>query len=114
MTGLILLDAEAKAPIAFPYNSSDYANPSLVLPFGCLAILAISTNVALFLYILSYRLYNKFVSSQFIMHLCITNVVALSFLLPMFLYTLWTGENLWENNNLMCRIQVGNGWNDNI
>ncbi|KAI6203508.1 hypothetical protein M3Y94_00565100 [Aphelenchoides besseyi] len=106
MGSLILFDVDAKAPTAFPYNSTNYANPTLVLPFGGIALVAILLNVLLLIYILIRRLHNNFISSRFIMHLCFTNIVGLTLLLPMFLYTLWTGENLWENNNAMCRIQA--------
>lgn len=106
MPGVIAFGVDTKTPVAFPYNASKYADPPLVLPFASLAVLGVIMNVALFFYILIYRLYNKFISSRFIMHLCVTNVIGLLFLMPMFLYTLWTGENLWRNNNVMCRVQV--------
>lgn len=104
--GLIMFGVDANAPTAFPYNSTHYANPLLVLPFGFLALTGIASNISLFLYIFMYRLYTKFISSQFIMHLCGTNLFGLILLLPMFLYSLWTGRNLWENSDMMCRIQV--------
>lgn len=78
----------------------------LGLTFSCISILALTANFALLVYIISHRLYRNFISSHFIAHLCITNAVALCILLPMFIYAVWTGRNLWAYSNLMCRIQV--------
>ncbi|RCN38799.1 7 transmembrane receptor [Ancylostoma caninum] len=100
------------------WNSSEiddaYANmthvsppsPPLAIIFGCFTIIGIVGNLALLLYILIHKLYQNFISSHFIAHLCITNLVALLVLLPVFLYTIWTGVNIFQDSNFMCRLQA--------
>ncbi|VDO61536.1 unnamed protein product [Heligmosomoides polygyrus] len=104
------------------WNSSEideaYANmthvsapsPGLAIIFGCVTLIGIVGNLALLLYILIHKLYQNFISSHFIAHLCITNLVALMILLPIFLYTLWTGVNVFQDSNFMCRLQVSSSF----
>lgn len=108
MAGLILLDVDAQAPVSFPYNSSTYAVPALVPWLGGAAVFALVANILLLIYLLYKQLYKHFISSQFIIHLCITNIIGIIVLFPYFLHNLWTGENFWEDNNVMCRVQVNN------
>uniref|UniRef100_A0A1I7XRI0 G_PROTEIN_RECEP_F1_2 domain-containing protein n=1 Tax=Heterorhabditis bacteriophora TaxID=37862 RepID=A0A1I7XRI0_HETBA len=100
------------------WNSSEiedaYANmthisassPILAIVFGAVTTIGIAGNIALFLYIIIHKLYHNFISSHFIAHLCITNLVALILLLPNFIYTVWTGVNIFQSSNLMCRFQA--------
>ncbi|VDN38413.1 unnamed protein product, partial [Cylicostephanus goldi] len=100
------------------WNSSEideaYANmthvstpsPPLAIVFAVFTLIGIVGNLTLFLYILIHKLYQNFISSHFIAHLCITNLVALLVLLPVFIYTVWTGVNVFKASNFMCRLQV--------
>jgi hypothetical protein len=94
------------APNAFSYNASHYAYPTIVVPLAGITLVAILLNISLGGYIMARRLYRHFLSSQFIVHLCTTDLVGLCGLVPLFLMNLWSGENFWINNNLACRIQV--------
>ena len=80
--------------------------PLLATIFAVLAVLAFIGNVALLVYIIAHKLYHNFISSHFIAHLCCTNLVALTLLLPIFIYTVWTGQNLFEHSHVLCRVQV--------
>lgn len=80
--------------------------PFLAITFACISLLALLANSTLLIYIIYNRLYRNFISSHFIAHLCITNAAALSLLLPMFIYNVWTGANIWSHSNVMCRVQV--------
>jgi hypothetical protein len=102
-----LLSIAAKAPAAFVYNSTVYEYAIVVLPLAAITAVGVVANLCLFVYILWHRLYHNFISSHFIAHLCVTNMLALSVLVPLFLLNVWTGRNFWENSNLMCRVQVG-------
>lgn len=106
MAGLILLDVDAQAPTAFPYNASSYAFPALVPWLGGVSVVAILANLVLLAFLLYRKLYQNFISSQFTIHLCITNTIGLIVLWPHFLHNLYTGENYWAGNNAMCRVQV--------
>ena len=87
-------------------SSPDYAYKSLVFPLAAITAAGFLANAALASYIFWRRLYNNFISSHFIAHLCITNMFGLGLLVPLFLITLWSGTNIWAGSNLMCRIQV--------
>uniref|UniRef100_A0A183C2X3 G_PROTEIN_RECEP_F1_2 domain-containing protein n=1 Tax=Globodera pallida TaxID=36090 RepID=A0A183C2X3_GLOPA len=87
-------------------TTTEYAYPSLVFPMGTVTVLAFLANIVLAGYIVWRRLYRNFISSQFIVHLCLTNIVGLSVLVPLFFVNLWSGTNIWENNHLMCRMQT--------
>lgn len=80
--------------------------PLLAITFACISLLALLANCTLLIYIIYNRLYRNFISSHFIAHLCITNAAALCLLLPMFIYNVWTGVNIWAHSNVMCRVQV--------
>ncbi|KAL3088817.1 hypothetical protein niasHT_023165 [Heterodera trifolii] len=100
-------NSSAPWPSIASTNDNANANPSLlVFPMGALTVLALLANTALTVYIVWRRLYHNYVSSQFILHLCLTNIVGLSVLVPLFCVNLWSGNNLWENNHLMCRMQT--------
>lgn len=88
------------------YNYTEYAYPSMVFPLGAISALAFLANAFLVGYIVWRRVYNNYISSHFIVHLCLTNMLGLSLLLPLFLANLWSGSNIWANSNFMCRIQV--------
>ncbi|KAI1712754.1 hypothetical protein DdX_09379 [Ditylenchus destructor] len=94
------------APTAFPYNSTAYANPTIVLPLAGITMVAFVANAALAGYIFFHKLYHNFISSHFIAHLCLTNMFGLGILVPMFLTNLWLGTNFWANTNLVCRLQT--------
>ncbi|KHN71389.1 hypothetical protein Tcan_02309 [Toxocara canis] len=89
-----------------PLNVTTSPVPILGAIFGCFSAMALVANFVLFVYIISHRLYRNFISSHFIAHLCITNAVALCALLPMFVYNVWTGHNIWAYSNVMCRVQA--------
>uniref|UniRef100_A0A915ACA4 G-protein coupled receptors family 1 profile domain-containing protein n=3 Tax=Ascarididae TaxID=6250 RepID=A0A915ACA4_PARUN len=89
-----------------PLNVTTTPAPILGAIFGCFSAIALVANFVLFVYIISHRLYRNFISSHFIAHLCITNAVALCALLPMFVYNVWTGYNIWAYSNVMCRVQA--------
>lgn len=103
---IIFFDLNGQVSTAFPYNVTLYANPSIVLPLASISIMAFIANAMLASYIFIHKLYQNFISSHFISHLCITNMIGLGVLMPMFMINLWKGTNLWENSNVMCRIQV--------
>lgn len=91
---------------AYAYNSSDYAYPTIVLPLSIITIIAFIANGILAGYIFLHKLYDNFISSHFIAHLCITNMIGLGLLVPMFLINLWIGTNFWQDNDAVCRLQV--------
>lgn len=103
---LLFLKSNVPSPNAYSFNSTEYAFPGMVFPLAGITAIAFVANCALVAYILWRRLYRNFVSSQFIVHLCLTNMGGLCVLVPLFLLNLWSGANIWANNNLMCRIQV--------
>lgn len=79
---------------------------ALTLVFGAISLLGLCANLVVLGYILGKRLYKNYVSSHFIGHLCFTNIVAFVFLVPVFLYNLSYDDDIWEDMNLMCRLQV--------
>lgn len=87
-------------------NPSDYSFRTLVFPLAAITIIGLLLNAALTAHIFWRRLYDNFISSHFIVHVCLTNIFGLGVLVPLFLINLWSGTNIWGNNNLMCRIQV--------
>lgn len=96
-----------EVPTAYPYNQTQSAKAQFFGALFCgVAFVAVILNLALLVYIIWHKLYQNFVSSQFIAHLCITNILGLCVLIPIFAVNLWTGENIWETNALMCRMQV--------
>ncbi|CAD5208942.1 unnamed protein product [Bursaphelenchus xylophilus] len=97
---------DGRPPVAYPYNATDFAVPSLVPWLGGVALLAVISNAILLTFLLYRRLYQHFISSQFIIHLCLTNIIGITVLFPQYLHNLWTGENLWLNNNALCRVQA--------
>uniref|UniRef100_A0A2K6WLN8 G_PROTEIN_RECEP_F1_2 domain-containing protein n=1 Tax=Onchocerca volvulus TaxID=6282 RepID=A0A2K6WLN8_ONCVO len=80
--------------------------PLLAITFACISLLALLANCTLLIYIIYNRLYRNFISSHFIAHLCITNAATLCFLIPMLIYNVWTGVNIWAHSNVMCRVQA--------
>lgn len=71
-------------------------------------------NLSVLLYILCKRTWKNFVSSHFIAHLMCVNMVALGFLVMIFIYDVRTDTDFWgssHENDLrpvyLCRIQVG-------
>lgn len=104
--GIIFFNVNSAVPTAFPYNATSYANPSIVIPLASISVIAFIANAILASYIFIHKLYQNFISSHFISHLCLTNMIGLGVLMPMFMLNLWKGTNLWKNNNAMCRIQV--------
>lgn len=80
--------------------------PLLAIVYAALAVIAFIGNISLLVYIIVHKLYHNFISSHFIAHLCCTNLVALILLLPIFIYTVWTGQNLFEHSHVLCRVQV--------
>ncbi|TKR92651.1 hypothetical protein L596_007265 [Steinernema carpocapsae] len=80
--------------------------PLLAVLFLVLSLIALVANVVLLVYIIFHKLYKNFISSHFIAHLCITNMVALFVLVPLLLYNTWTGTNIWNDNHLLCRAQA--------
>lgn len=93
-------------PTPFPFNSTDYAKPIFAVTFGFLSTASIIANLLLFTYIIWQRLYHNFISSHFIAHLCITNVIGLLTLMPLLSYSMWNGQSFWIHNEMMCRAQV--------
>lgn len=91
---------------SYAYNVSDYAYPSIVLPLGIISLLALLANLGLAFYIWLHKLYHNFISSIFIAHLCLTNIIGLGLLMPMFMLNLWMGTNFWQDNDVVCRLQV--------
>lgn len=91
---------------AFPYNATEYAYPSITIPLTLITLVSILLNIMLAGYILVRKLYRNFISSHFIVHLCFTSLIGLCFLMPLFLINLWSGENIWADNNLACRVQT--------
>ncbi|KAL7072346.1 hypothetical protein ACQ4LE_008512 [Meloidogyne hapla] len=87
-------------------NNKHYAYQSLVFPLGAIAAFGFLANLMLLSYICCRRLYRNFVSSHFIAYLCVTNMIGLGVLVPLFLANLWSGTHLWHNNNMACRIQT--------
>lgn len=79
---------------------------ALTVVFGAISLIGLSANLIVLGYILGKRLYKNYVSSHFIGHLCFTNISAFVFLLPVFLYNLSHDDDIWEDMNLMCRLQV--------
>uniref|UniRef100_A0A915E4A2 G-protein coupled receptors family 1 profile domain-containing protein n=1 Tax=Ditylenchus dipsaci TaxID=166011 RepID=A0A915E4A2_9BILA len=104
--GLVFFKVSGVAPTAFPYNSSSYANPTIVMPLAAVTLIAFIANASLALYIFWHKLYHNFISSHFIAHLCMTNMFGLGILMPMFLVNLWMGTNIWASTNAMCRLQT--------
>ncbi|MFH4976101.1 hypothetical protein AB6A40_002810 [Gnathostoma spinigerum] len=90
----------------YPLNVTGEPYPAIGLVFATITAVGFTANLILFIYITSHRLYRNFISSHFIAHLCITNSVAECFLLPMFIYNVWTGNNIWATSNVMCRVQA--------
>ncbi|CAB3410801.1 unnamed protein product [Caenorhabditis bovis] len=100
------------------FNSSEieeaYANsthtsapaPIIAIGFAALSIVGVVGNLILLIYIMCQKVYQNFISSHFIAHLCFTNLVALVILVPIVLYNVFTGVNLFQNNNWLCRVQV--------
>jgi hypothetical protein len=88
------------------YSSLDFAYRPLVFPLATANTVGLLANAALMGYIFWRRLYHNFISSHFIIHLCMTNMLGLGLLVPLFLINVWSGANIWSTNNFMCRIQV--------
>uniref|UniRef100_A0AC34RAK0 G-protein coupled receptors family 1 profile domain-containing protein n=1 Tax=Panagrolaimus sp. JU765 TaxID=591449 RepID=A0AC34RAK0_9BILA len=99
-----LFSADVVTP--FPYNPEDYRAPGAAIGLGVIVMAAFIANLLLFGYIIWQKLYKNFISSHFIAHLCVTNALALAVLLPMIIYSLWTGDSPWILNDGMCRLQV--------
>jgi hypothetical protein len=97
---------DSPIPTPFPYNNTDYAKPIVALTIGALSFVSIAANLLLLSYILWQRLYNNFISSHFIAHLCVTNIIGLMTLTPMISYSVWTGHSVWVGNEMLCRLQV--------
>lgn len=91
---------------AYAYNATHYAYPSIVLPLSIVTLIAFIANGSLVGYIFLHKLYHNFISSHFIAHLCLTNMIGLGILVPMFLINLWIGTNFWQDNDAVCRLQV--------
>lgn len=91
---------------AYNYNATEYAYPAIVLPLSIFTIIAFIANGVLAGYIFLHKLYHNFISSHFIAHLCLTNMIGLGILVPMFLINLWIGTNFWQDNDVVCRLQV--------
>uniref|UniRef100_A0A0K0E938 G_PROTEIN_RECEP_F1_2 domain-containing protein n=1 Tax=Strongyloides stercoralis TaxID=6248 RepID=A0A0K0E938_STRER len=94
--------------ILFDNNNKNFESspaPITAVIFSIFTIIAIILNISLFCYIIAQRLYQNFISSHFIAHLCITNLVCLLLLMPLFLYSVFTGQGAFENASFMCKLQ---------
>jgi hypothetical protein len=97
---------DSPVPTPFPYNNTDYAKPLFAVTLGGLSLVSFIANLMLFSYIMWHRLYHNFISSHFIAHLCVTNLIGLLALVPMISYSMWTGHSFWLGNEMACRVQV--------
>ncbi|CCD68050.1 G-protein coupled receptors family 1 profile domain-containing protein [Caenorhabditis elegans] len=90
------------------YNSTHTSAPSpiLALIFTIICIIGVIGNASLLVYIFAKKLYQNFISSRFIGHLCFTNLIALLVLVPVIIHNVFTGVNLLQDSNMLCRIQV--------
>ncbi|CAI5439168.1 unnamed protein product [Caenorhabditis angaria] len=100
------------------FTNTDYENeylnqthkmdphPPLAISFAFFSLLGIIGNIVLIIYITTQKLYQNFYSSHFIAHLCITNLVGLLVLVPILMYNVYTGENLFMSSHLLCKIQT--------
>ncbi|GMT26794.1 hypothetical protein PFISCL1PPCAC_18091 [Pristionchus fissidentatus] len=80
--------------------------PIVALTFIAITALSVIANMVLLVYIIAHKLYHNFISSHFIGHLCLTNIICAILLLPMFFNTVYTGENIWRNSKFLCNIQA--------
>jgi hypothetical protein len=97
---------DSPVPTPFPYNNTDYAKPLFAITLGGLSLVSFIANLMLFSYIMWQRLYHNFISSHFIAHLCVTNMIGLLALVPMISYSMWTGHSFWLGNEMACRVQA--------
>lgn len=90
------------------YNSTHTSAPSpiLALIFTIISGIGVLGNASLLVYIIVQKLYHNFISSHFIAHLCFTNLIALLVLVPVIIHNVFTGVNLFQESNMLCRIQV--------
>lgn len=90
------------------YNSTHTSAPSpiLALIFTIVSGIGVIGNASLLVYIIVQKLYHNFISSHFIAHLCFTNLIALLVLVPVIIHNVFTGVNLLQGSNMLCRIQV--------
>uniref|UniRef100_A0A0K0F2V7 G_PROTEIN_RECEP_F1_2 domain-containing protein n=1 Tax=Strongyloides venezuelensis TaxID=75913 RepID=A0A0K0F2V7_STRVS len=110
ITSIINPQIDGKNLTQISLNNNNYQNnlnpaPITAIIFGIFTIIAIILNISLFCYIILQRLYQNFISSHFIAHLCITNLVCLLLLMPLFLYSVFTGQGAFENFSFMCKLQ---------
>lgn len=90
------------------YNATHTSAPSptLALIFTVISGIGVIGNASLLVYIIVQKLYHNFISSHFIAHLCFTNLIALLVLVPIIIHNVFTGVNLLQGSNWLCRVQV--------
>lgn len=99
----------APAPTEVSYvNITHIGDPQPLLAFTFIGItgLSVVANLVVLIYIIYSKLYHNFISSHFIAHLCLTNIICAILLLPMFFHTVYTGENIWRDSKFLCNVQA--------
>ncbi|KAF8365639.1 npr-23 [Pristionchus pacificus] len=107
--GFLLTTMFPDEPIEIKYENLTHAGtpqPMLALTFTGITLLSVVANLVVLIYIIYSKLYHNFISSHFIAHLCLTNIICAVLCLPMFIYTVHTGENIWKETKFLCNMQA--------
>lgn len=78
----------------------------LTLSISIFTGLSIAGSFFVLGYILQKRMYRNYVSSHFIGHLMVANLVGCAYLLPVFIQNIRTGEDMFGLEDILCRIHV--------
>ncbi len=77
----------------------------LVVAFLVLTCIGLILNAVVLGYIIIKGMYKNFVSSHFIAHLCFANILALTYIVPIFLHNMYTSEDLFDQY-FLCSLHV--------